>query len=185
VIAIMIISVAVSGVMMVFGNSVRNSADPMVRKQAVVIAESLLNEVMAQPFSYCDPQDPANEATTPPASTAACTGGVDGSQDNGGNALGPSPGESRFDTTNPLDNVADYNGYTLASGIYGLDNGMTPIAALAAYSARIAVSRVPVGPGGFGLPADAVLRIDVTVTGPGQSITLTGYRFRYAPHSTG
>ncbi|MBC7993375.1 MAG: prepilin-type N-terminal cleavage/methylation domain-containing protein, partial [Rhizobacter sp.] len=81
VMAIMIISVSVAGVLMVFGNSVRNSADPMVRKQAVAIAEAMLNEVMAQPFTFCDPQDPANNAATPPASTAACTGGAAGSQD--------------------------------------------------------------------------------------------------------
>jgi MSHA pilin protein MshD len=182
VMAIMIISVAVAGVLMVFGNSVRNSADPMVRKQAVAIAESLLGEVMAQPFTYCDPQDPANDAATPPTGTAACTGGAAGSQDRGGGALGPQPGsESRFDNADPFDNVADYQGYTMAAGIYGLDNGSTPVAGLGAYSANVSVSRAGAS---FGLPADAVLRVVVQVTHQGDSVSLTGYRFRYAPNST-
>lgn len=181
--AIMIISVAVAGVLMVFSNSVRNSADPMVRKQAVAVAEALLNEVLAQPFTYCDPQDPANEATTPPTSTAACTGGAAGSQDKGGGALGPQPpSEGRFNTTDPLDNVADYHGYAMSAGIYSLDNGATPVAGLGAYSASVSVSRAGAT---FGLASDAVLRVDVLVTGKGESVTLSGYRFRYAPSSTG
>jgi MSHA pilin protein MshD len=183
VMAIMIISVSVAGVLMVFSNSVRNSADPMVRKQAVTIAESMLNEVLAQPFSYCDPQDPVNNSATPPASTAACTGGAAASQDKGGAALGPQPAsEGRFNTTDPFDNVADYNGYSMAAGIYSLDNGATPVAGLGGYSASVTVSRAGAA---FGLANDAVLRVVVQVTGQGESITLTGYRFRYAPNATG
>ena len=182
-IAIMIISVSVAGVLMVFSHTVRGSADPMVRKQALAIAESMLNEVMAQPFTYCDPQDPANQATTAPASTAACTGGAAGSQDKGGGALGPQPGtETRFNNADPLDNVGDYNGYTMASGIYSLDNGAAPLAGLGAYSATVSVSRSGAT---FGLASDAVLRIVVQVSGQGESITLTGYRFRYAPNASG
>ena len=180
--AIMIISVSVAGVLMVFGNSVRNSADPMVRKQAVAIAESLLNEVMAQPFTFCDPQDPANEAATPPASTAACTGGVAGSQDAA--ALGPQPGsEGRFNNADPLDNVADYDGYAMPAGIYALDDGASLVPGLGTYAASVTVSRAGAS---FGLADDgAVLRIVVQITHQGDSVSLTGYRFRYAPHSTG
>jgi MSHA pilin protein MshD len=183
VIAIMIISVAVTGVLMLFSSNVRNSADPMVRKQAVAIAESLLNEVLARPFTYCDPQDAANEAASPPASTGACTGGAAGSQDKGGSTLGPQPGtESRFSNTDPLDNVADYNGYTMNSGIYSLDNSATPVAGLGNYTASVSVTRSGTT---FGLTSDAVLRVVVQVNGQGESITLTGYRFRYAPNTTG
>jgi MSHA pilin protein MshD len=189
VIAIMVISVGVSGLMVIFDNVIRTSVDPLAQKQALSIAESMLNEVLAQPFTYCDPQDPANDATPPPSSTAACTGGAAGSQDMAGAALGPQPStEGRFNNTDPLDNVGDYNGYSMNAGIYALDNVGAPaaIAGLGAYSASVSVSRMPPAPApGFGLPADAVLRIVVTVTGKGQTVILTGYRFRYAPNSTG
>jgi MSHA pilin protein MshD len=181
VIAIMIVSVSVAGVLMLFSNSVRNSADPMVRKQAIAIAESMLNEVMAQPYTYCDPQDVANEAATPPASTAACTGGAAGSQDG---TLGPQPaGEGRFNAPNPFDNVADYHGYGTSGVIYGMDNGTVPIVGLAGYSVQVTVARAGAT---FGLPAGAALRVDVRVSGPrGDPVTLTGYRFRYAPNTIG
>lgn len=183
VLAIMIISVSVAGVLLVFNNSVRNSADPMVRKQAVAIAEAMLNEVLAQPYTFCDPQDVAHEAATPPASTADCTGGAAASQDRGGGALGPQPsGEGRFNATNPFDNVADYHGYATNSVIYGMDDGANRITALDGYSVSVTVSRAGAT---FSLAADAALRVDVRVTGRGETVTLTGYRFRYAPHSIG
>jgi hypothetical protein len=37
----------------------------------------------------------------------------------------------------------------------------------------------------FGLADDAALRVDVLVTGKGESITLTGYRLRHSPTNTG
>ncbi|MBL0730367.1 prepilin-type N-terminal cleavage/methylation domain-containing protein [Piscinibacter sp. HJYY11] len=183
VVAIMIISVSLAGVLMVFSNSVRKSADPMVRKQAVAIAEAMLNEVLAQPFTYCDPQDTANEAATAPTNTAACTGGAAGSQDKGGGALGPQPStEGRFNATNPFDNVADYAGYATSGVIYGMDDGSNRIVALDGYSVSVSITRAGAT---FSLAADAALRVDVQVTGKGETITLTGYRFRYAPNSIG
>jgi MSHA pilin protein MshD len=183
VIAIMIVSVSVTGVLMLFGNSVRNSADPMVRKQAVAIAEAMLNEVLAQAYTYCDPQDVANEAVTPPASTTACTGGAAGSQDRGGGALGPQPAtEGRFNATDPFDNVADYHGYGTSGVIYGMDDGSNRIVALDGYSVSVSVTRAGAS---FSLAADAALRVEVQVSGRGETITLTGYRFRFAPNSTG
>jgi MSHA pilin protein MshD len=183
VIFIVVVSIAVAGVLLVYNQAVRGSADPMVRKQAVAIAESLLTEVLLQPFTYCDPQDVANSPTSPPISTASCTGAAAGSEDNGGGPLGPKPApESRFSTTDPLDNVADYNGYTMNSGIYSLDDGAIAISGLGAYQASVTVIRAGAI---FTLPNDSVLRVDVVVTGRGESITLTGYRFRYAPNATG
>lgn len=183
VIAIMIVSVSVVGVLMVFDNSVRHSADPMVRKQAVAIAEAMLNEVLAQAYTYCDPQDVANEAATPPAGTAACTGGAAGSQDRGGGTLGPQPtSEGRFNATDPFDNVADYHGYATSGVVYGMDNGSDRIVSLDGYSVSVTVTRDGAT---FGLPADAALRVNVQVSGRGDTITLSGWRFRYAPHATG
>jgi len=179
----MIVSVSVTGVLMLFNHSVHNSADPLVRKQATAVAESMLNEVLAQAFTYCDPQDTANEAATPPSGTADCTGGAAGSQDKGGGTLGPQPaGEGRFNATNPFDNVADYHGYATSGVIYGMDDGSNRIAALDGYSVSVSVTRAGAT---FGLAADAALRVDVQVSGKGETVLLTGYRFRYAPNATG
>jgi len=69
------------------------------------------------------------------------------------------------------------------SGIYGLDNGATPIAGLDAFSATVTVTRAGAA---LGLADDAdALRVDVLVTGKGESIALTGYRLRHSPNSTG
>jgi MSHA pilin protein MshD len=181
---IAIIGAALAGVLVVYDRTVRSSADPLVRKQAIAIAESLLNEVLAQPFSYCDPQDAANDPVAPPTSTAACTGGAAASEDNGGGLLGPRPAsESRFSATDPFDNVADYAGYAMNGGIYSLDNGATPIAGLGAYSASVTVTRAGTS---LGLASDAeALRVDVLVSGRGETITLTGYRLRHSPAATG
>lgn len=178
---IALVGFAIAGVLVVYNQAVRGSADPLVRKQALAVAESLLSEVLAQPFSYCDPQDAANDPVSPPTSTASCTGGVAASQDNGGGTLGPKPpSESRGSASDPYDNVADYNGYTTGAGISGFDG--VAIGALGGYTASVNVSRAG---SVFGLAADAVLRIDVLVSGRGESITLTGYRFRHSPTSTG
>jgi MSHA pilin protein MshD len=180
---IAIVGAAIAGVLIAYNQAVRGSADPLVRKQAVAIAESLLNEVLMQPLTWCDPQDAANDANSPPSSGASCTGGAANSQDKGGGSLGPQPAtESRFSSTDPFDNVADYHGYSMASGIYSLDNGSTPVAGLGAYSASVSVTRAGAV---FGLAAGAVLRVDVLVTGRGETITLTGYRFRHSPNAVG
>jgi MSHA pilin protein MshD len=181
---IAIVGAALAGVLVLYDRAVRSSADPLVRKQAIAIAESLLNEVLAQPFTYCDPQDAANDPAAPPASTAACTGGAVASEDRGGGPLGPLPAtESRFSATDPFDNVADYAGYAMNAGIYSLDNGATPIAGLGAYSALVTVTRAGTS---LGLASDAeALRVDVLVSGRGETITLTGYRLRHSPAATG
>jgi Tfp pilus assembly protein PilV len=56
---IVIVSVALAGVLSVLNLTARSSADPMIRKQMLAIAEGLMDEVAAQPFTWCDPDDPA------------------------------------------------------------------------------------------------------------------------------
>jgi len=178
---IVIVSVAIAGVLKALQAANRDSADPLIRKQALSIAESLLLEVQQQPLTFCDPDD-ANAATA--TSTSGCTI----SQDRGGAALtAPSPNtESRYSLTNPLDNVADYGGFVMPGGGCAgicLPGDSTPLAGLTGYSAHIAVTRAGGAVPFTGFPAEAVLRITVTVTGPANTqVALTAYRTRFSPN---
>jgi MSHA pilin protein MshD len=68
IIAIVIIGAAVAGVLAVFVQATRGSADPLVRKQAMAVAESLLEEILAVhytcPDSSCVAVTTANRTAT-------------------------------------------------------------------------------------------------------------------------
>ncbi len=181
VVFIVIVSVALVGVLKVLDITNRGSADPLLRKQALSIAESLLLEIEQQPFTFCDPDD-ANAATA--TSTATCSN----TQDKGGAALtSPVPSsESRYSSTDPMDNVADYGGFTMpGGGCTGIcspgDN--TPLSGLTGYVATVTITRAGAVAPYASFALDAVLKISVRVTGPANTdVTLTGYRARYAPN---
>ncbi|MBI5889671.1 MAG: type II secretion system protein [Nitrosomonadales bacterium] len=171
---IVIISVALAGIMTVMSMVTRTSADPLVHKQALAIAESLLEEVELMPFTYCDPDD-ANAASA----TAAVVGGAGCFATTEGVVIG-NEGETRGGAT-PFDNVDDYAGYAVP-----VVPDITGAGGLAGYPAVIAVAPTAL----FGIAAtDAngaaqVLRITVTVTGPdGIPIAVDGYRTRYSPRA--
>lgn len=166
---IVIVSVGIVGILSVLNFTAARSADPMIRKQVLSVAQALLEEVELMPFTYCDPDD-ANAATAQSAVVGAtgCATTVE--------AIGPEAGESRYSSTAPFDNVNDYHGFSM-TGVRDLTN--TAIAGLENYSASVTVTA-----GGLGLASDDVLLIAVTASGPGnESITLSGYRTRYAPNS--
>lgn len=156
---IVIVSVALAGVLTVLNHTTRYSADPMVRKQALAIAEALLEEVMLQPFTWCDPDD-ANAPTA--TGYAGCTVAE--------NTLAAEAGEARGSAT-PFDNVNDYNGLTTTTNIAGGGS--------AAYAATVTVAQSSLN----GIAVDASLLITVTVTAGAETIQLQGYRTRYAPNS--
>ena len=172
---IVIVSVGVVGILSVMNLTTRHSADPMIQKQALAIAESLLEEIELQPFTFCDPED-ANAATATVASVGAngCAATVQG--------VTPTSGQKR--SVEPrFNNVGDYGGFSMNAptpgGIKSLEDG-TVIGGLEQYNATVALTSEATG----GVAAADVLRIDVRVTGPGNAdITLTGYRFRYAPRA--
>lgn len=166
---IVIVSVALAGILLVMSRVTASSADPLIRKQALAIAESLLEEVELMPFTFCDPND-ANAASA--VSVADCANSQDV-------ITGPAPGtETRSSATDPFDNVADYSNYGMSpvADITG-----ATVAGLGSYTASVALSRA--GNALLGAADDgAALRITVTVTGPGNTqVVLDGYRTRYAP----
>ena len=167
---IVVVGVAVTGVLSVFSFNARTSADPMVQKQALAIADSLLEEVLAKPYTYCDPDD-ANVETA--ANAAGCATTSEG--------MGPevAQGESRNANLTPFDNVNDYNNFQMLNGI--VDPSGNAVPDLNGYSALVQVQTPPVPL--TNIPAGETLLVTVTVNGPGNhSVTLSGYRTRYAPN---
>lgn len=51
---IVVVAAAMAGLLMVIDVNVRSSADPMVRKQATVLADSLMEEILLQAFADPD-----------------------------------------------------------------------------------------------------------------------------------
>jgi MSHA pilin protein MshD len=172
VVFMVVLSAALAGVLRVFIQAGAHSADPLQQRQALAIAESLLDEIELMPYTYCDPDD-AN-AAAPVISLAGC------SSVSGRESMGPEAGETRF-AAPQFDNVNDYNGYAM-NGIVDITN--TPIAALSGYSASVTVAAAALGNSFYAVTVadNKVLKITVTVTSPdGSSLALDGYRSFYAP----
>jgi len=169
---IVIVSIAVTGILLVMNQTTTHSADSLVRKQSLAIAESLLEEVELMPFTWCDPNDASAVSAT---GYGSCTYSQQ-------NAMSYPAGESRGDPANPLDNVVDYTGYSMSPIVDINGNG---VAGLAAYSARVDIAHVGTAFLGGAADNDAGLQITVTVTAPdGSQLKLDGYRARYAPNGT-
>lgn len=162
VIFIVIVSVALAGVLTVLNITTKSSADPMVRKQALAIAEALLEEVMMQPYTYCDPDDVTAATAT---STAGCTTTVE----NIGPDVNPNgTTETRASSTNPFDNVNDYDGLSTTTNIAG--------GGVAKYTANVTVANAT-------LNAVSGLLITVAVNSGTETISLQGYRTPHSPNS--
>ena len=182
---IAIISVGVAGILGVMNFTTRASAQPLPQKQALAIAEAYLEEVLAMPFTYCDPDD-VNAGTAEstgavnPADPTRCATTLE--------AIG-AEGESRGSTTTPYDNVNDYN--SLAAGAPStIDNPSVTITDLGAYNVSVAVVAEGLTAGAVTVAANdgngrqQSLRVTVTVTGPGGvNVRLDGYRTRHSPNA--
>jgi len=62
IIFIVVVSAGLAGILSVMNTVVKSSADPMVRKQAMALADSILEEILLK--SYCDP-DTVDTSTSP------------------------------------------------------------------------------------------------------------------------
>jgi MSHA pilin protein MshD len=181
---IVIVGIALAGIVAVMNMTNRASVDPVRRKQALIIAEGLLEEVELAKFSYCDPADPDAGDAAVATSAAACTAVPEK-----WGQLSPEP--TGANDGRPFDNVNDYvpgPGVPTAAfdnaGSVLVDANGAPLG-VAGYTARLTIA--PASLNGIGSDADTaadtdVLRITVTVSYDGQSVTLDGYRTRYAPN---
>ncbi|TCS39076.1 MSHA pilin protein MshD [Paucimonas lemoignei] len=171
---IMIVSVAVAGVLAVLNQNTRASADPLRRKQALAIAEALLEEVELARFTYCDPADAKAQTATSPADCASIPENA-----------GPESGNAR-----PYDNVNDYVAAFGSAQAYSTDvaDGAFP----SGYATTVTIQADSnLGPTGAKIPSGGApanmnaLRITVRVNySATDAIILEGYRTRYAPEVT-
>lgn len=179
VITIVVVGIALASVFSTINFNVRHSADPVVKKQALAIAEALLEEIELMPMTWCDPDD-ANVRTA--TSYAGCATLAE-------NNLAPEAGETRGGAT-PFDNVNDYDDYCMATAgcsvpdIRYIDGYVD--SDLAGYTALVTVSDDGLNVGDDDLNIvdniGAALHISVRVTGPMNTVVvLEGYRTRYAP----
>lgn len=153
---IVIVSAGLAGILTVLDVSTSRSADPMVRKQMLAVAEGVMEEVRLQSFGWCDPDD-ANASTA--ANAAGCAGST--------------PAETRGSALTPWDQVTDYNGAVLNTSLAGT-------AFPAGYSAAVQVLQAD---DLNGVKDGEALRIVVTVSFGPETLVLEGYRTRYAPNA--
>jgi MSHA pilin protein MshD len=175
---IVVVGAGLAGIIGIWQTTAQGSADPLIQKQALAIAEAYLEETLAMPFTYCDPDDvhaamAESDGPVNPADTTRCAVTLE--------AIGAEGGEARGSGTTPYDNVNDYNSLAAAAPA-SIDGDV--IAGLDAYQVSVAVTGQSLTAGALTVPAAASLRVTVTVTGPGNTtVTLDGYRTRYAPNA--
>lgn len=179
---IVIVSVALVGVLQALQLTTGASADPLRRKQALMIAEGLLEEVQLAKYTFCDPvSDNADSA----ADSATCTVPERFGQ-GGGSAAAKEPVGPR-----PYDNVNDYVAAAAtpaaAFDIGGVlsDASGAPMD-LPGYTVRLTITPEALGgiaPGNSATDVGDVLRISVAVSYDDQTLVLDGYRTRHAPNA--
>ena len=181
IIFIVVVAAGLAGILSVMNTVVKSSADPMIRKQTVAIAESLLEEILLKEYSdpsaleagttaipirppvrYCDPDLSLTPDALNPTSRCTRTPQVRN-------------GSDKEASRTEFDDVEDYDGYA-TTGIVDM-TGAT--AGLPNYNiTSVTVSTATVAQSAE-LNAIGAKRVTVTVSGPQGSISLTGYRANY------
>jgi len=181
---IVIVGVAAAGMLGGISYTNSRSADPWQRKQAMLVAEALLEEVELAKFTYCHPSDTAADTAT---SSAGCANA----------ALRENVGTQVAGETRPFFNINDYVGALgvatsmTAGDTSGQITDVTGAAMVSGnYKAKVTIDAAAIGPAGMrvgtagGTADNDALHITVDVSyGAGQHIVLHTYRTRYAPNS--
>ena len=156
IIFIVVLSVGIAGILSVMNTVVKSSADPLIAKQTVAIAESMLEEILLK--EYCDPDTATLSPPAPPVCPARITADQEAARAN-------------------YDDVDDYNGYTTTGGIVDLTGAA--VVGLTNYNITAVTVAITTAAQNTALNAISAKRVAVTVTGPQGAITLTGYRSNY------
>lgn len=171
IIFMVVVSIGVIGILQVMSISAVNSVDPQRRKQALAIAESMMEEIQLAKFNVCDIAS-ANIGEVTDATNCALPDGV---------------GREPTNNVRPYDHVNDYVPAFGAVQNYNADAAGNAFPAGYVASVTI-VPDAGLGPAGAviapadGTPANMnVLRITVSVSYGNDRVVLDGYRTRYAP----
>lgn len=168
IISIVIVSVALTALLLFTSTSTRRSVDPLIQEQASAIAQAYLEEIMQKEF--CDPDwDHDSNPATPLDCPAQCV------SDACGTCSGTGVGWS-IESRASYDDVCDYAGTDNPP----LDQaGNTFASGLGDYSVTIAIDD-SAGANLNGLTGNTgqVLRIDVTVSHPSMTPDLKIFGFR-------
>ena len=154
---IVIVSVGLAGVLTVFDTVTRRSADPVRAKQALAVAEGMLDEILNK--NFCDP-----DTETLPAS---------------GSSLPAVCGAHTTEASRDLyDDVDDYNGYA-STGVKDVTSSATTV--LTGYNVSVSVQTPAAN---FVVGADSVpstnyriVTVTVADTVSNQNYDITGYKF--------
>lgn len=148
---IVVVSVGLVGILSVLNLTSSKSADPVVRKQSLAIAEAMLEEILSKSYQN-DPADASNSSSTlgcTPTTTPSCRA----------NNVSDRPN---------YNDVDDFNGWN-KTGVYQPDGTLAPV--LGTYVVTVAVTTATLD----GVP---MKKVTVTVAG-GETIKLIGYRANY------
>jgi MSHA pilin protein MshD len=180
VVFIVVLGIAFVGMLILYNRVTSASVDPIVRKQALAIASSLLEEIELRAYTFCETSDP-NVYTA--ANPAGCT-----------TVEAKVAGENRYNPPR-YDNVKDYDGFCMGPGLPACPDAVirtaagTTLAELANYRADVAVVQIAanelLATAGDNVPTTDALRVTVTAIHlpTGIATSLQGYRVRYAPNS--
>ena len=180
---IVIVSIALVGVLQVMRLTTANSADPVKRKQALMLAEAMLEEVQLAKFTYCDPTSPNADD---PALVNASTCNI---KEEFGQLNGEPVGARPYDNVNDYVTAADdwqpaFNSGGVLTDANGHQIDLPGYAVWLMITPELITSTSLKDDPAHGNSANVdVLRISVKVTYDNQTVILDGYRTRYAPQS--
>lgn len=147
---IVVVGVGLAGVLVVLNATVKSSADPLVRKQALAVAEAMLDEIMSKSYEN-DPNDSANTSAT-----LGCTANTN-----------PTCRQNTPADRARYNDVDDYNGWN-QNGVFDLSGN--PVSGLGRYTVTVGVALLNNFNGVVGK------QTTVTVSAGAESVAIAGFR---------